>query len=291
MIAVLLLLSIDSVLSAPVWSEVPGGKLYGISGMVLLAKESPTEFLVVHDNWDDAEPRLGIVTPGSNPVRYRPLKWTTANPPDDLEAISSVPGKEGQFLALSSNGWLYPLTVSKANVAPQTGFQLSKLPPKLDVEGLSVQKLAGQLVIAWGHRGAGTILGQLYYGLLDLEKEKVTWFDKAEIKVDFPSPNDPHTRHIADLKIDENGIVWATATNDPDPNAQGQDKGPFVSAVYILGVLRASKESVQFEVSTQRAPLWIFDRKVEALELVPGRDGGIAFGAEDEDLGGWIYYK
>lgn len=296
LLTLLLLLSTTLAFSATEWVPVPGGRSHGISGMALLKKDGPTKFLVVHDR--STMPRLGIVTPGSNPVGYSSLQGK--NLPVNLEAVSAIPDENGKFLALSSDGQVFLLTVlDENNATSERLYDLPQRPPNADMEGLSVQKFGVQLVIVWGHRGAGKEPGLLYWGLLDRKTLQLTNVTKnpAVISQKFLSPEDKNTRHIADLKVDENGVVWASATNDPEAklvDGKVLDVGPFKSGVYILGVLCVSETSVvQFKSLTDqtRTPEWAFERKVEAIELVPGPDGGIAFGAEDEDNGGWLYFK
>jgi len=157
---------------------------------------------------------------------------------------------------------------------------------EMEIEGLSVQKLNGKMVIVWGHRGLGMQQGILYWGLLDLPNKKVTDVSPPQnVPGKFPWIVDANTRHIADLKVDADGVVWASATKDPG------DTGPFASAIYSLGTLSVPKGSGKFELHLTGAQRQTFDRKVEAIEWVPGPNGGIAFGADDEDHGGWFYFK
>jgi len=225
-------------------------------------------------------------------VNYRPLDWPKQGaPPDDLEAVTSVPGAEGLFLAVNSKGRVYPLTFAGERVSLKPGFTLPEFLTGEEVEGLSVQRLKGRLVIAWGYRGAGRRSGILDYGLLDLEKllgdgpkrpeEIVTGRARAAVEVQYPWPEDSNTRHIADLKIDESGNVWAAAAYDPNDTV-----GPFVSAVYRLGRLDASRTPVRFERDEDLPLVRTFRRKIEGLELLPG--GVFIFGAEDEMRGGWL---
>jgi hypothetical protein len=65
-----------------------------------------------------------------------------------------------------------------------------------------------------------------------------------------------------------------------------------VSAVYTLGVLHATPGgAVRFEPNRDLTRLWVFPRKVEALELTPGPSGAVAFGSDDEDAGGWFLFQ
>jgi hypothetical protein len=75
-------------------------------------------------------------------------------------------------------------------------------------------------------------------------------------------------------------MLWAAAARDPG------DAGPFVSAVYTLGVLRVSGAgAVRFDRAASLTRLWVLPKKVEALDLVPGPGGGVALGTDDEDAG------
>jgi hypothetical protein len=287
-LVVLLILACSPTIAQAEWIKAHDGKHYGISGIALLAqRENQTDFLVVHDNKKKDDPRLGVVMAKADKVDYRALRWPNEdNLPVDLESISTVPDHPEQFVAVASDGALFALSVSEANIRLLSHFVLPGLPPNTNIEGFTVQKLGDELVAAWAHRGAGPQKGILYWGLLDLKQSQVSVVSKAEVGVPFPLPVDPNTRHITDLKLDPNGVLWATAANDPG------DSGPFVSAVYTLGVLHATKmNGVVFEPNTNLTRLWTFSKKVEAIELVPGARGGIAFGTDDEDDGGWLFFK
>ena len=80
--------------------------------------------------------------------------------------------------------------------------------------------------------------------------------------------------------------MWASATHDPG------DAGPFVSAVYTLGVLRSTPTlGIQFESNASLTRLWTFVKKIEAIEFVPGPQGGIVFATDDENDGGWLWFR
>jgi hypothetical protein len=287
LVGLLALFAANARVTAADWTQVRPGILYAVSGMALLQQQGDrTEFLVVHDNkWID-EPRLGVVTAVDGKVTYRALAWPKgANYPVDLESISAVPEQTGQFLALTSGGRLFWLGVANGKVVVRATFMLPELPREANLEGFSAQRLGDRLVAVWGHRGAGVQPGILFWGLLDLENKQITAVSKTNLTVPFPSPSDRNTRHISDLKLDVDGVVWGAAANDPG------DDGPFVSAIYTLGVLRVLQpQTLQFEPDTHLTRLWTFQKKVEALELVPGPQGAIAFGTDDENNGGWLYF-
>jgi len=288
--------------------EEKNGKKCGVSGVALL--EPPAggviKLLVVHDVKPDSGEdwqHLGVVTldpKSAGGVNYQPLKWPdgsvppdgVSSPPNDLEAVTSVPGRPNLFLAVNSKGRVFPLTVSGESVTRAQSFTLPDLQKQGQIEGLSVQRLkGGQTVIAWGYRGAGELKGLLYFGLLNLEKmtgvgtkrpeEIVTDWGWTTVAVQYPPPQDSNTRHISDLKVDEEGQVWASAAHDPNDTV-----GPFVSAAYKLGVLDASQTPVRFKQYEDLPLVRTFKRKIEGIELLPG--GVFIFASEDEARGGWL---
>jgi hypothetical protein len=274
--------------SAAGWIKVGEGRLCGISGIALLSQQAErTEFLVVHDNKGAGEPRLGVLVASPEKVQVLTLAWPDGEDlPADLESVSSIPDQPGHFLAVTSRGQVFPLAVSGTDVAVQGDFPLPNLPAQVNIEGFSVQKLGHRLVAAWGHRGAGPEHGTLWWGFFDLPNKRITGISSAQVAVPFPSPSDPNTRHISDLKIDAAGVVWASATSDPG------DSGPFVSAAYTLGVLWVTdSQEIRFQPNTDQTRLWVFPKKVEAIELVPGPRGAIAFGSDDEDDGASISFQ
>jgi glyoxylase-like metal-dependent hydrolase (beta-lactamase superfamily II) len=268
------------------WVQVGAGKDSGISGLALLSrKDGAMEFLVVHDNKGAAGPRLGVVTVESGDVRHRALEWPHGKVlPDDLEAISAVACRPGEFLAVTSTGDVRRISVKGETVSELSRFELRGLPRDPNVEGLGAQTLGGRTVLVWGERGSGEVRGTLYWGVLDKAGDAVTDVSSAKVRVFYPDPSDPDTRHISDLRLDEQGAVWSAAAHDPN------DNGPFDSALYRLGVLRvADRGEVAFDPERDLTPLRTFaGRKVEAIEILPGPAGGMAFGSDDENCGGWI---
>ena len=283
-----------TVSSEPVggWQKI-GGPLRNVSGMALVSHEPPTpqrprhntsHFLVVHDNKSPTEPRVGLVTvdgPLPFPVVYSPLRWRHQDLPADLEAVCPVPRTPGSFLAMTSAGRLLHLRLSDGGVDVLHDSVLPGLKKTPNLEGFAVQSLGGQTVAAWAERGDGDEPGVLYFGTYDPVADAVTLAGRGKVTVPFPAT--PDTRHVSDLRIDETGAVWATAASDPG------DRGPFRSALYELGTLRAADGRVTFEPNGNLAPRWTTNRKIEALELLPGEQGLVYFGADDEAAGGWVY--
>jgi len=259
------------------------------SGMALIEQQQAfTKFLVVHDQ-NSGSNKLGVVTiDARGSLVYTPV-YCEGLDGKDLEAVSAIPNHKFEFLVASSQGEFYLIKINGTKAVITTFPHPALDQPratKQELEGLSVEAVGEGLVVAWGYRGAGaTETGLFCYGTLDLANRKITPIGQRDVLVDFPEPNDNKKRHIADLRIDRSGVVWAAATYDP------RNAGPFSSVVYILGVLQVSGTNVGFHLTKNPIPLWRFSRKVEAIEFVPGPNGGVAFGADDEDFGGWIYFE
>lgn len=284
-LASVVLLAQTSFVTAAEWRRVHQDRLYSISGIVMLGQNgTSTEFLVVHDNKKDKEPRIGMLHIEKENISYVPLVWLDEkNLPIDLEAVTALPDQPGRFLAIESQGRVYDLRISGTQVTVLGHFDLPDLPKRVNLEGFSVQKLKGNLIAIWGHRGAGDQPGLLFWGMLDLDKQQVAKIGQEEIFVPFPSPSDPNTRHISDLKLDQNGVVWCSAANDPG------DAGPFVSAVYTLGTLKMTPAGdIHFDPKKPYQHAGSYPKKIEAIDVLTNSAPHKIFATDDEDDGAWI---
>ncbi|AUT02530.1 hypothetical protein CLI64_20230 [Nostoc sp. CENA543] len=286
LIVVALLLISQQVL-AQSWRPVRGGISFGISGMsVLSQKDNAIDFLIVHDNKQKNQGRLAIISiPGQESPVYFPIDWpSNTELPLDLEALTSIPGKtNSRFIAFSSAGKGYDLQLNPTNrtVSLIKVFELTKIPPNSNFEGFTLQNIDGKLIAVWTHRGADQDPAIIYWGLFDLVKYQITPIGSAQIKVPFPTHS---VRHISDIKVDAAGIVYITSASDTG------DDGPFESAVYVAGYLGSSGDKITWKQNPQLFPFHRFKyHKIEALELIPGANGGVVVGTDDENLGGYIY--
>ena len=268
------------------WRRVSKSRELNISGMAVVGNnEQRTTFVVVHDNKSIKDPHAGLVTVGhGNAPRYTPLEWLGEDVPVDLEAISSVPGDAKSFLALTSAGKVYQVWVDIGNdrIEVVRTFFVPSIPAESNFEGLSLETIDGVLIVVWAESGFSAKPATLYWGVFDLQTRVFSRVGSAVIKVPYPTAD---VRHISDLKIESNGEVLVSSAADPDPD------GPFASAIYSIGTLSfADGEVVVFKQAMPPKQLYSFpDHKVEALESVPGKNGGRAFGSDDEDLGAAIY--
>ena len=270
------------------WRPVRGGIQFGISGMALLSQQSgSSSFVVVHDNKDKNQGRLAIITiKDESSPQYFPVNWPSSNAlPIDLESVTAVPGaSQLTFMAASSAGKVYHfrLDASNQNVSILKVFDLPKFPQGSNFEGFALQKINGQLMAVWAHRGADKEPAVLYWGRLDLNTYQIVPI--GSVRVQVPSPISA-VRHISDLKVDPAGILFITSAAD------NGDDGPFASVVYVAGAFEMRDRKITFQQNSQLVPLSRFNyHKVEAIELVPGRDGGVIVGSDDENMGSSVYY-
>lgn len=263
------------------WRPVRGGMTYGISGIATVRQQPDVlEMLVVHDNKKPDQGRLGLVAiVGSVQPQYIPVKWQPgAELPIDLEGLTAVPGTT-TYMAMTSAGKVFHFSLDRTNqtITVQKVFDLPNLPPKTNLEGFALAQVAGTLVAVWAHRGEGSDPGILYWATLDLTRYTVIPLGQSPITVPI---TDDQTRHISDCKVDAAGVVYITAASD------NGDDGPFRSAAYIVGVIQPNGKQLQFSPNPALVPLWRDNyHKVEAIELVPGANGGVVFGTDDEIMG------
>jgi len=281
------LLLISQQVWAQDWRPVRGGIPFGISGMALIEQQSDSlDFLIAHDNKQKNQGRLAIISiKGKNQPEYLPLNWpNNIELPIDLEALTSVPEqRKSSFIALSSSGKAYYIRLEPANKTISTirEFNLPGIIQGNNFEAFGLQNIDGKLVAIWGHRGEGEQPATIFWGIFDLTKYQITLVGSANLKVPFPSGN---VRHISDIKVDPVGIVYITSASDAG------DDGPFQSAVYVAGYLGLRGNKIAWQQNPQLVPLYRSNyHKIEGMELVPGAEGGLIVGTDDENLGSYVY--
>jgi hypothetical protein len=268
------------------WRPVSGARHDNISGMALLAYDGQrTSFLIVNDNKKKEQNHAAIVSvEGRNAPKYTPLKWLGDDIPTDLEAVSSVPELQNNFMAFTAAGRVFHIEINlkDSTVKVLKSFDVPQIPPESDFEGFCLQKVNGVLLAIWADRGLDAKPAQIFWSKFDLQKYAFTQTASIMLKVPFPIGN---MRHISDVKADQSGAVFISSAADP-----GND-GPFVSAFYFAGTFDVSNsQKIIFNQTPAFTRLYTFDyHKVEGFEFVPGADGGIAFGTDDENLGSAIY--
>jgi hypothetical protein len=261
------------------WRQVGKGIAGNISG---LAVEKSGTLLAVHDNKLPAEPRLSRIVG----EKMATLAWPAgAEIPVDLEAISEIPGRDNEFLALASIGKVFHLTVDGDSVRLLGTFPLPGAKPFLgnNYEGLRLANLRGETVAVWTHRGGFGRDGLVFVA-------PVSWdsgprFGPGSVyRLRAPWPESDR-RDASDVVIRPDGEVVVSAASDPG------DDGPFSSTLYSLGPLTKNPSGVwelpagvgRFARPTE-LPGWRNSRKIEALALTTG----LIAGTDDENVGGWL---
>lgn len=270
------------------WRPVQPGKRKGISGLALVRRQADMcEFLAVHDNkGEHDQPRLALLgVPAQGSVTYHPLSWPADVPlPVDLEALSVVPNTRQEFLAVTSLGLAYHL---RLDIQTQTVTVLHtvQIPPHTEltnIEGVALHSINDQLIAVWAHRGEEADPGVLFWGRYYPEKAEIIADGSTEIQVPWPAQQ---VRHVSDLKIAPDGVLYITAASDPG------EQGPFKSATYAVGKFplgRGSSPVAQPQMPSRESLVPIYRspfNKVEALEIIPGERGGIVLASDDEKYG------
>ena len=143
------------------WIKLGEGQQANISGMALVSREDRVKkLIVVHDNKKKRQLRASIVTltDGQTPT-MTPLKWLDDDIPIDLEAVTAIPERSGEFIAFESVGRAYhvKLDVNAASVEVIRSFDVPMIPKGADFEAFSVQKIGGKLIAMWADRGASEV--------------------------------------------------------------------------------------------------------------------------------------
>ena len=82
---------------------------------------------------------------------------------------------------------------------------------------------------------------------------------------------------MTDMDIDNNKILWASATSDPG------DEGPFSSAIYKIGSFKIVNKKMKFILAKSFPKQFVFEKnKVEAITI---NNNKMVFGTDDENLG------
>ena len=272
------------------WHKVGDGKLMGISGMALLGREgADVSFLVVHDNKNAGEARAGVLRcPRGGEPKYARLDWPSTALPVDLEALAAIPGAQGEYLAATSKGQVYRIEASSSQQSIESVQKLDEDIPGAngvsEIEGFALATLGDRIVAAWADRGDDEKAATFSWASFDAARNKLTGAESTTIKVPWPEKN---ARDVSDIRIDSAGAVFITAAYESNDDASN---ATFASAVYLAGVLKLEDQQIRFSANTALTRLYHFDgRKIEAVELVSGANGGLALATDDEHQGSSVY--
>ncbi|MFH8404708.1 hypothetical protein ACH4FX_08015 [Streptomyces sp. NPDC018019] len=267
------------------WQQVGDGITSGVSGIAAVpgARAGRTDFLVARDNKKPGENRLAAIRlrPGAPPL-VRPLGWKGSEPPADLEALDAVPGRPGEYVALTSAGTGYHLRLAPdASGARTLGtFTVPGASEDDNYEGFALTTRAHRLVAVWADRGADSRPGTLHAAELDLARRTFGTPVTAAFHAPYPAE---HVRHISDVKISGSGALTVSSASDTG------DDGPFDSALYDAGEVTVDRRgTVRLSVRRGPVPLGRYPgHKIEALTCLPHARQGV-LGTDDENAGGAV---
>ena len=249
-----------------------------ISGLALIKQDAAgSTFLIAHDNKFANEARLAVMTVHGDKLGYDPISWPDAEAlPSDIEAGREVPGNgEDDFLVMTSGGGVTHITVDASNFTMKINSRFT-LPGRRsgdNLEGLALHHTGKDLFVAWAHRGNSQDPGMIYWGIIDLATQTVDQQGSHPFRVTWPER--PSVRHIADMVIDTNGVLYVSSTSDP-----GND-GPFGSAIYKAGAFTLKEGGAQFEQDI--SSLYRTEsHKIEGFDRV---GNGFALATDDENMG------
>ncbi|XOV80616.1 MAG: hypothetical protein ACFHVJ_06630 [Aestuariibacter sp.] len=274
----------------------------GFSGM---AQMDANRYLVVMDKKSHhTGARLGIFSlHAQKKPSFTSLTVNEWKHPDgqasDLESVCKLPNSINQYLVSESgywkgrNGRIFHITVENVSVTVNTVYMLPLY--QSNDEEMTGDNFEGLLCVAhrndiWvilGERGGSSLYpsGKLRPGKLLSANDIIKWYAPEQFAIDVTPQgswtNKKGYRSISDLYLDDNGMVWASATEDKG------DLGPFNSLIWSIGYLQIADENVAIKPAQQKS--WqITGLKVEALAgpaaLAP--ESIMSMGSEDEDLGG-----
>ena len=260
------------------WMYVSGKRELSVSGIATTTSEDT--YLVVHDNKKKGQLRAGLVNLSADSL-YRGLGWPVKDLPIDLEALTNISGMEDQYIAMGSWGFCYwlALDLSTNRLKLIKEFRIPGSGPPLNLESLVLWFAGNSWYISWAHRGSVKEPSILFWGSIDLFSEVVTIQKEDSIFVSVPWPI-LDKRHMSDMDLDRDGILWAAATSDPG------DDGPYQSGIYKIGKFQKQNGKMEFLIADSFPKQFVFQRnKVEALTIAGNK---MVFATDDENLGAAI---
>ena len=241
-------LSSVSAIALLLFSTLPqASPIPSISGMAKINSET---YLAVTDKKAHKKGvRVGILQFNKGaPPQFQPLTdidWISADgKANDLESVCPYPRKENEYLLAESGYWkgkygrIFHVTLNNRTL---TVLNIYKVPQTIEsvsgkngdnYEGIVCFEKGKTLYVVLGERGGSLFHrnGYLRVGALDQKSNKIDWLTRWEQPIEIIAPSNwnhnKSNRSISDLYLDEDGIIWAVATEDSG------DNGPFRSIIY-----------------------------------------------------------
>ena len=221
----------------------------------------------------------------------------------DLESICAIPSRPNEFILAEAGYWqeqygrLFHIELNARRDGASV-LGVSKLPLFIDnnpdqtgdqFEGLECADTGDDSVLLiLGERGGSESYrsGRLRWGTLDLTDYSLTFTMDGQQGVELEAPGQwsdgTSNRDISALYLDNEGALWAAASEDPG------DLGPFYSVIFRVGTVSLNPGNpIRID---ETIDIWkeVPGFKIEALAgPLPAVSGSIlSFGTEDELYGG-----
>ncbi|MEO3976616.1 hypothetical protein [Streptomyces sp. CAU 1734] len=279
------------------WQRVGTGMTGGVSGLAVIENgadsDDPVDLVMVRDSKNPGEPRVATVRYdyGDSAPVVRELPWLGSAEPRDLEAVDSVPGRPGHYVALTSGGTAFHFTLDRDAARVKGSSPVPGLAAGDNYESFALTRRHGRTIAVWATRGSSDgVPAKVRAAAYDPDSGV---FGPATGPVDFlvpdPLPVDgQEVRHASDIKVHADGTLLLTAASDPNVNS-----GPFASAVYVAGKVTSNASGrigLELRTRDRLTALASFDksvdnRKIEAVACRRG-SGTAVVGTDDEDQGG-----
>ena len=248
-IIIIVLFTTELSISQNEWVQLHVDPEYTISGVA----QFNNGYIVVHDNKMKDQPRVSFINKN---YEIKNITWPKNKLPFDLEGVGRLPETKDQFIMMESSGICYRVLIEpiQLSLTILNTFKLPNIKHYMNLEGLSVFKTGSNYRIIYGDRGSTMRQSVLFIAIYDPSIDLIT--DIKTFTINLTEPKQ-HRRNIADLTIDNNNILWTSATSDPG------DYGPFQTMLYKIGEFNQVGEFTPYTIDK---PIFNFsEQKVEAM--------------------------
>ncbi|WP_273273915.1 hypothetical protein [Maribacter polysiphoniae] len=276
----------------------------GSSGMEQI---DDCSYLAVYDLKKNAEDiRLGLIKVNDESLTVAPIPihgWDKDGISNDLESICAIPGKDNEYLIAESGNWqgelgrIFHIRVDTSKLDARV-LGTVKIPMHyrndFDVTGDQYEAIMclpydkNNRIVILGERGGSknNPNGLVRWGILNIQEHTFEMSNEGITGIPVNAPghwtNKATKRSITDFHLDQEGVIWAAASEDPG------DTGPFYSIIYKLGKINPLDREKPFTIFKEiNMAKEVNGFKIEALSG-PCKNilGTHSFGTEDEIYGG-----
>lgn len=261
------------------WVSTGKSSSANISGVVVTGgNSSEVDALVVHDNKSSGQSRVARVhySASAQPT-VKELSWP-GTAPSDLEALGSVVGEAGKYIAVTSAGKAYEFTADDQKVTVLTTFSIPSKQSGAQIEGFDTALVNGKPVAIWAERGSSSVPARIYAASFNTSNSTFGSVSKVDFKAPYPGGS---VRSASDSKLDTNGKVVVSSASD------GGNSGPFDSAIYDIARVAVSADgNAMISLNSKPTELGRYSgHKIEGFAQIPGTSSAL-LGSDDESLGG-----